>query len=90
MSVVDQAAESIIDFLMEREGQTLKTFPGQLITTLATHCLGTEIQVGDVEYHLFSRAILFLEDLDLVKVDRLHHHRHARANMLVSITLKED
>lgn len=83
----DFYADAILDLLCYAPQSEIRTEPGRLLIFLASEIKGEQVRVGDIEYHATSQAVLMLEEMELVKVDRLYHHSHARANMLVSIRI---
>lgn len=86
---VEAMAEGILDVLADLEGERVSAVPGRVITKLAALVVGYDVAYGDPEYHTCSRAILFLEELELVRVGRLYERRAQRANLLTHVELNQ-
>lgn len=89
-NMVSFMMDGILDYLLGLPDHKHKAPQGQVLTTLAEAIVEYPVNVGDPEYHFTSRAVIMLEELDLVKVERKNWHRRERANVLLSITLNED
>lgn len=80
--MINMMADGILEVLTNLEDGRFRRIPGRVITELATLIVGYSVQVGDAEYHACSQAILFLEELELVRVERLYSRNKGRANLL--------
>jgi hypothetical protein len=60
---------------------------GQTLVTLTEAVCGYNVDVGDVEYHACSRAVILLEEMGLVYVDRAHQRTKHKANIILSVRL---
>lgn len=89
-AMVQAAADAILDYLIDAPDHTFKAPYGRVLVGLANIAFQGDFRVGDVEYHAVSRAVIMLEDLELVIVTRLYARNKAKANVLAAVRLKED
>lgn len=76
---------------VELRGGEVRTEPGQLIKEIAEAVFGVELEVGLLhrsrEYCVTARALLGLEAIGLVEIERAGWHQSERANKLVAVRL---
>lgn len=81
--------DGILDHLLSLEDQKHTAPWGQVLVTLAEAVVGYNVSVGDPEYHFTSRAVILLEEMGLVTVERAYDRRKGRANTLISVALNQ-
>jgi hypothetical protein len=79
-------ALAIIDVLAE-EGDFFTADYGQVLVTLTRRIYGEDKKVGDPEYKAISLAVLYLEQAELITVDRAHRDESQKANVVLSLRL---
>lgn len=76
---------------VELRGGEVRTEPGQLIKEIAEAVFGIELEPGYLhrsrEYCVTARALVDLEAIGLVEIERAGWHRSERANKLVAVRL---
>lgn len=85
--MIETAMDGVLDTLLTNDGTWTAPF-GRVLTSLATRVFGVDVAVGDPEYHAVSRAVIQLEELDLIVVTRVYGRDRYRANVLQSIRLQ--
>jgi len=83
----DFMLEAVFDLLAERK--TYRARPGEVLTSLASEITGEHVAVGDTLYHAVSHAVIALEDMDLIYVNRRNRREKEKANVILGITLKD-
>ena len=84
---VEGAADAILDVLMDLPEGHYSNSWGQVLSGLATRTFGFVVCCGDYEYHTTSRALLLLEEAELVRVKRAYDNKKGRANIVMAIDL---
>lgn len=74
---IEEAALLILDVIIEHHGHFDRGEPGEVLGNLAAE--------AGVPYKVASMAVLYLERIELVAVERLTHPTHARANRIVAV-----
>ena len=79
-------ALAVIDVLAQA-GDIFTADYGQVLVELTRAIYGEDKKVGDPEYKAISMAVLYLEQADLVTVERAHRDESQKANIVLSIRL---
>jgi hypothetical protein len=82
----EQAMVSVLDVLLEHDGLWSHR-PGETLSLLSQRIFGPDAVVGSNEYHRISLAVLDLERIGLVRVDRVHRREAHKANLIRRIIL---
>lgn len=77
---------AVLDVLTA-EGDYFTAEYGQVLVSLTRRIYGEDKKVGDPEYKAISMAVLYLEQAELVTVDRAHRDEAQKANVVLSIRL---
>lgn len=83
---IEEAMDAVLDILLVNDG----TWTGpwaKVLSSLASEVHGEAVPVGDVRYHRTSTAVLRLEAIGLVHVDRAYTDRPEKANVVQRISL---
>lgn len=83
----DFMLEAVFDLLVEKHEH--RGNPGEVLTSMASEIVGDTVVVGDILYHAVSHAILELERLGMVEVERRNRREAEKANIILGIRLKE-
>jgi hypothetical protein len=87
MSQIDDLQLRVLDVLIEHDGYYSAEF-GRVLVTLAQEAFGDEdIRTGDRQYHQTSIAVLRLEQVGFVTVDRAYRDEAEKANVITGIRL---
>lgn len=86
MSKIEEVMDGVLDALIESDGTWTGPW-GQVLVTLASRVLGEPVLVGETFYHQTSTAVLRLEAMELVVVDRYYETRSSKANVVTKISL---
>ena len=97
---VDEMAAALEDVMLavaqlveERGGEARTTVPGQLIKEIAEDLFNVEIVTPfhrSREYVVVARAIVALEEIGLLSVERVGWHHSERASKLIAVRLITD
>jgi hypothetical protein len=86
MSKIEEAMDAVLDTLIEADG--VWTAPwGQVLSTLASAIHDEDVPTSGTLYQQTSAAVLRLETIELVVVDRAYHNDPAKANVVTRIRL---
>ena len=85
--MVELMMDGVLDCLIDMG--TFKDQPGRVLSGLASEILGRSIAVGDPEYSAISHAVINLEELEMITVERSYSSKRHRANVILGITLKD-
>lgn len=77
----------IIDVIADAGGMFRSTTYGGTLRDLASAVYETPIAVGDKRYHATSLAVLRLEEMGFVSVDRAYRDEAAKANVILSVVI---
>lgn len=90
MAPIEDHMVAIASYVEVRGGE-IRTEPGQLIKEIAEAVFGVELEPGLLhrsrEYCATARALVELEAIGLIGVERAGWHRSERANKLVAVRL---
>lgn len=86
-TTIDELQLRILDVLIE-EGGYWTAEPGQVLTSLATRIHGEPVSVGERRYHQVSLAVLRLEGLEFLLVERAYRDEAEKANVLLALRLR--
>lgn len=85
MTKIEDTMDAILDVLIE-EGEWTGPW-AQVLSTLSQRVYGDHVGVGSNEYHQVSMAVLRLEKIGLVQVDRAYRDEARKANVIQRISL---
>lgn len=86
--MVELMMDGVLDYLID--AGTFKAPAGRVLSGLASEILGRSVAVGDPEYSAVSHAVINLEELELITVERSYSSKRHRANVVLSVTLNEE
>lgn len=86
-SNLERTMLEIIDVIADHGGTYRSDTYGATLRELASLVHGEEVPVGDKRYHATSLAVLRLEEIGFVSVDRAYHDEAARANVILSVSV---
>lgn len=84
MASLEELSLEVLDLLI-KEGGSITAPWGQCLTKIASAVFGRDIAVGDAEYKRTSLAVIYLEEADLVEVDRAYERSARKANIIISV-----
>ena len=87
MSKLDETQLRILDVLIEAGGEFHSRTFGQTLRELASLAHGEEVAYGSPEYGRTSLAVLRLEEIGFVRVERAYVNRAAKANIVLRVEL---
>lgn len=85
-SLHEQTMLSVLDTLIEHDG-LWSGRPGEVLSSLSQYIFGPDAVTQFNEYHQVSLAVLGLEDMGFVRVDRRDRTEAHKANVLLRIIL---
>lgn len=85
-SKIEQTMDAVLDALIEADG--VWTGPwGRVLSTLASRVHGEDLPPSGTLYQQTSAAVLRLEAIGLVEVERAYRDDPAKANIVTRVTL---
>lgn len=87
MTQIDEAQLRVLDILIEEGGYFTADY-GQVLVSLAQRAFDDdEIRVGHTKYQRISMAVIRLEAIGFLTVERAHRDEAQKANIIVAIRL---
>lgn len=88
LMTLDELMLAILDVLIENGGSWSSDTFGRSLLSLAHAAHGEEFPMGDKRYHATSLAVLRLESVGFVDVDRAYESRPGKANVVLEVRVR--